>query len=99
VLADARRRYHAARLVERPCLTDPTSYVGLFPRHDLVALARVGLWPLPPRALRYIRTSPAERARRQIRQARDLAPAILDRLGPDIADIAIAVAQEVVRAQ
>jgi hypothetical protein len=55
VLARARRRYLAAPLTARPNLDDPTSYVGLFPLRDLLALARCCRWPLSAADISYLR--------------------------------------------
>jgi hypothetical protein len=102
ILAAARRHYHRLPVPRRPALSDPTSYLGLFTRAQLVALACSGYWPLPAKALAWLAASPRTPARRRQRIARlveAVAPVLLDRLTDPITDIALAVAQEVLRGQ
>src|SRR5215470_12668714 len=84
VLAAARRRYFGDRLVDRPSLQDPRSYVGLFPLRDLTILAKCGYWPLPPRALAWLGESPADRARRRKRQERRIAAVVRELLAAEL---------------
>jgi hypothetical protein len=80
----ARERYHATHPWERPSLANGSSCCGLFEPAAMVALARAGCWPLPPRARRYIAEAPHERARRRRRRARQIACVVRDILAEDL---------------
>jgi hypothetical protein len=67
VLCRLRRRYHAMASTGRPSLARPLLCVGMFRRHELVALATQGFWPLPPRAKASIARHPAPPQRRRRR--------------------------------
>jgi hypothetical protein len=88
-LRAARRRYNPAPYA-RPALDDATSYVGLFTLSDLSTLARVGYWPLPPRALEWIAERPRTRKRRRRRLERrvaDVVRAVLAEELPEALDV------------
>jgi hypothetical protein len=80
----AYRRLHAQQCEDRPSLTDPRSYLGLFPFCDLTALARSGYWPLPPRALAWLAEPPLERTRRRRRWSRRIEAVVRDMLAAEL---------------
>jgi hypothetical protein len=86
VLVSARRRYHCARLVERPDLGDARSYVGLFALDELITLAKCGHWPLSEKEIGFIRESPEDRARRRQRKRERV-----EALVPLMVNVALAV--------
>jgi len=71
---------------ERPSLSDPRSYVGVFPLRDLLILARWSYWPLPARALAWLAEPPGERARRRQRTAQRIEAVTRLLLAADLPD-------------
>jgi hypothetical protein len=92
-LAAARRRYHRLPISDRPALSDPRSYCGLFDLGDLVALAKASCWPLPPEALRYLAEPPRARARRGRRLDRRIAAVVRDVLAAELPEAIAAIGE------
>lgn len=65
IVRSARRRYWDSRPNERPSLTQPENYCGLFGLSDLVTLAKLGCWPLSHDAIEYIALTPSRRRRQR----------------------------------
>jgi len=63
-LRRARAAWRRLPVARRPSLALPESALGLFDAQGLVALAKCGAWPLPPRALRWL-AAPPRRAREE----------------------------------
>jgi hypothetical protein len=78
-----RVRYQKCRVPDRPNLSDPVSCCGLFRFEDMIVLAKVGCWPLPPSALARLREPPAARARRRKRRAERIVKVVTQILEDD----------------
>jgi hypothetical protein len=83
-LCRARRRYHRIPLVQRPALGCPASIAALFPLLDLIALAKMGYYPLPPCALRWLATPPSQTRHRRRRFRCRIAPAVRQILAAEL---------------
>ncbi len=64
VLAGVRRRYHRLPAEQRPALTSGSCY-GMT-AGEMLALARAGHYPLPPRAIAWLRRPPRRPRRERV---------------------------------
>jgi len=92
-LRRVRAALHQLPRVEWPALHHPPSALVLFYLPELVRLARFGLWPLPPRYLRWLRLPPGEASSRQRRVRRRVEMIARDLLvteGPELIEAVVA---------